>query len=239
MAAEAPAIMQTTHNTMTQIIQKNGRTYHQCEECKLMYAKKAIAEQCQAWCREHKSCNIEITKHAVDSSLGGELPNKKDRHELQREEKLRAQESASRKRLLKKIVSWSLGSIAAIGTVAALGWYVSAQPNLPPTNMQGHIEESPKAHILDVPMPDNIQRHMLEHADGKGKPGILIQYNCEKYFCEPDLANKLADLVKQYPDNVYLAPSNYDGKIILTKMGSLKILDSFDEQAIKSFIGQN
>ena len=50
---------------MTQVIQKNGKTYHQCEECKLMYDKKAIAEQCQAWCKKHKSCNIEIIKNAV------------------------------------------------------------------------------------------------------------------------------------------------------------------------------
>jgi hypothetical protein len=36
-----------------------------CEECKLKYRKKELAEKCEAWCKEHKSCNLEITKHAV------------------------------------------------------------------------------------------------------------------------------------------------------------------------------
>lgn len=37
----------------------------QCEECKLLYTEKEIAEKCQAWCREHKSCNLEIISHAI------------------------------------------------------------------------------------------------------------------------------------------------------------------------------
>lgn len=36
-----------------------------CEECGFRYAKKEIAEQCQAWCKGHKSCNIEITSHGT------------------------------------------------------------------------------------------------------------------------------------------------------------------------------
>ena len=78
---------------------------------------------------------------------------------------------------------------------------------------------------------------ICEHADGSGKPGIIIQYNCQKYTCEPDLIEKLTVLVKEYPDNVYLAPNNYDGKIILTKEGKLEILEQFDEQKMKDFIG--
>ena len=77
---------------------------------------------------------------------------------------------------------------------------------------------------------------MFEHADGKGKPGIIIQYNCQKYICEPDLVQKLTALVKQYPDNVYLAPNNYDGEIILTKLNEIKILENFDEKIIRDFI---
>jgi hypothetical protein len=37
----------------------------QCNECKLIYAKKDLAEKCEAWCKEHKSCNLEIIKFAV------------------------------------------------------------------------------------------------------------------------------------------------------------------------------
>jgi len=76
----------------------------------------------------------------------------------------------------------------------------------------------------------------VHKADGRGKPGIIIQYNCKKYSCEPDLIQKLTELLKQYPENVYLAPNNYDGKIILTKLSRSKVLDSFDEQTIKEFI---
>ncbi|MEM4255224.1 MAG: hypothetical protein QXR53_02750 [Candidatus Norongarragalinales archaeon] len=42
-----------------------GKTLFYCEECGLAYEEEAIAEKCQAWCSEHKSCNLEIIKHAV------------------------------------------------------------------------------------------------------------------------------------------------------------------------------
>lgn len=45
---------------------KNGQKLFQCEECGLKYAKKETAEKCEAWCREHKSCNLEIIKEAVE-----------------------------------------------------------------------------------------------------------------------------------------------------------------------------
>jgi hypothetical protein len=40
-------------------------TCYQCEECGLRYREKVQAERCEAWCREHKSCNLEIIKDAV------------------------------------------------------------------------------------------------------------------------------------------------------------------------------
>lgn len=137
----------------------------------------------------------------------------------------------------KKIGKYSLYAVIVVIVMGGFGWFVATRPNLPPTNMQGHIESSPIAHIIGEPMPENIQRHMLEHADGKDKPAVIIQYNCRKYACEPDLVQKLADLVKRYPNNVYLAPNDYNGKIILSKLGELKILDGFDERVIKKFIG--
>jgi hypothetical protein len=39
-----------------------------CEECGLLYLKKVWAERCEDWCSVHKSCSLEITKHAVDKS---------------------------------------------------------------------------------------------------------------------------------------------------------------------------
>ena len=31
------------------------------------YRDEATAQRCEAWCREHKSCNLEIIKDAVES----------------------------------------------------------------------------------------------------------------------------------------------------------------------------
>jgi len=50
---------------MVQEIAKGDKKYYQCEECGLLYLDKEMAEKCQAWCSEHKSCNLEIIKHAV------------------------------------------------------------------------------------------------------------------------------------------------------------------------------
>ncbi|MBI2640892.1 MAG: US12 family protein [Candidatus Sungbacteria bacterium] len=50
---------------MTKIIQKENRELYQCEECGFQYAEKEWAERCEALCKEHKSCNIEITAHAI------------------------------------------------------------------------------------------------------------------------------------------------------------------------------
>jgi len=43
-----------------------GKNLYQCEECGLFYADEETAKKCQAWCTEHRSCNLEIIKHAVE-----------------------------------------------------------------------------------------------------------------------------------------------------------------------------
>ncbi len=219
---------------MTNVIQKSGGTYHQCGECKLIYAKKAIAEQCEAWCKEHKTCNIEIIKHAIDQFVVSAAKNSEKSSARKAKNILHVGEERRRAFIrFAKRVSYT----AIFAGIAAFGiWYLSTRPNLPPTDVQGHIEESPNAHISATSLPDAIQRHMLEHADGKGKPGVLIQYNCKKYQCDPNLIQQLTALVKKYPDNVYLAPNDYDGEIILTKLGRIKIFTTFNEQVIKDFI---
>lgn len=45
-------------------LQENSKTYR-CSECGFRYRDKETAEQCEAWCKEHKTCNREITKHAI------------------------------------------------------------------------------------------------------------------------------------------------------------------------------
>jgi hypothetical protein len=46
-------------------IKKENKTYFACKICKFAYEDKDWAEKCEAWCDEHHSCNIEITKHAI------------------------------------------------------------------------------------------------------------------------------------------------------------------------------
>lgn len=36
-----------------------------CPECGFCYEDAEWAKKCAAWCREHHSCNLEITEHAV------------------------------------------------------------------------------------------------------------------------------------------------------------------------------
>ncbi|MBI2476022.1 MAG: hypothetical protein HYV67_02160 [Candidatus Taylorbacteria bacterium] len=56
---------------MKKIIQQNDKTLYQCEECGLKYESKEIAEKCQAWCSEHKSCNLDVIKNAVKEPANG------------------------------------------------------------------------------------------------------------------------------------------------------------------------
>lgn len=34
-----------------------------CPECGFVYKEKEWAEKCEKWCRENKSCNLEIIAH--------------------------------------------------------------------------------------------------------------------------------------------------------------------------------
>ena len=39
--------------------------FYMCVQCNFAYKEKELAEKCEAFCKEHHSCNLEITKHAV------------------------------------------------------------------------------------------------------------------------------------------------------------------------------
>lgn len=164
----------------------------------------------------------------------------KERYDLKKAEKDHAKEKDITKEKVravpKKVGKYILYTSIVVGIIVGIGWSISLIPNLPPTSSKNHSEDSPSSHIVTKKISDPIQRHMLEHADGDGFPSVIIQYNCDDYECEPDLIQKLTKLVKEYTENVYLAPNNYDGKIILTRAGQYKILDQFDEQTIRDFI---
>jgi len=47
---------------------KNDKKLYQCPECGLLYKEKEWSDRCEAWCKEHHSCNLEITKHAIKNN---------------------------------------------------------------------------------------------------------------------------------------------------------------------------
>jgi len=50
---------------MVKEIEKQGKKYYICEECGFAYMDKETAQKCEDWCNKHHSCNLEITKSAV------------------------------------------------------------------------------------------------------------------------------------------------------------------------------
>ena len=54
---------------MVKFIEEKNNNLYQCEECKLKCEKEEIAKRCEAWCKETKSCNLEIIQYAVKDDL--------------------------------------------------------------------------------------------------------------------------------------------------------------------------
>lgn len=43
------------------------QTIYQCSECGLHYTDESTAQKCAVWCKDHKSCNLEITESAIEN----------------------------------------------------------------------------------------------------------------------------------------------------------------------------
>lgn len=56
-----------TNDEVEKIVNSKDKELYQCSECSFYYESREWAEKCEAWCREHKSCNIEITAHAEEN----------------------------------------------------------------------------------------------------------------------------------------------------------------------------
>lgn len=52
---------------MVKEVKKDEESLHQCEACGFHYREAEWAERCEQWCREHNSCNLEITAHAEEN----------------------------------------------------------------------------------------------------------------------------------------------------------------------------
>src|SRR3989344_5618361 len=58
---------------MKKSIEQAKDTAYQCGECSFWYKDKETSEKCQAWCKEHKSCNLEIIKHSIKNMTNNNL----------------------------------------------------------------------------------------------------------------------------------------------------------------------
>ena len=46
----------------------NKEKLYKCPECGLHYESEDQTKKCEAWCKEHKSCNLEIISLAVENN---------------------------------------------------------------------------------------------------------------------------------------------------------------------------
>lgn len=42
-----------------------GNIVYKCLSCGWLYESRLIAEECETWCKKHKSCNLEIVENAI------------------------------------------------------------------------------------------------------------------------------------------------------------------------------
>ena len=152
---------------------------------------------------------------------------------MSRREERKARNAAKRR---KRLIAYS-----GVGVLLVAGAFVIAQAltakAYPPTGMQDHVESYPECRICPLPIPEVIQRHILEHREPGNpgdKPGILVQYKCTS--C-PEVVATLTRIVERYPRGVYLAPyPRMSPRIALTTLGRVEAMDEVDEGRIVAFI---
>ena len=167
-----------------------------------------------------------------------EVPgNSPSQKELRKQKRKAERRSGDQKRSIKKVLTRAgIGVVVAIG-LGWLGYSIATAKRLPPTDMNNHVEELPPSHILTTPMPIAVQRHILEHADGRRRPGVIINYNCKKFRCPDGMVDRLTEIARGYPEFVYLAPyPEMDVRIAVTRLGKILTLEEPDEAQIRAFI---
>jgi len=171
--------------------------------------------------------------------------DKKARYERRQKARgQRGQESRrAKRRNLRRLLYIVMGGFAGLVALGALVVFLANnQKELPPTGFTAnHSEQLPQQQINDVLIPRLIQEHVMERGGGQHRNGsMLVQYNCRDYQCESDTVDKLTEIVRAYPSNVYLAPyPGMDAKIALAAPGRLVTLESLDEGRIREFISDN
>jgi len=161
-------------------------------------------------------------------------------------ERRQQQSRKARLRNLRRTFLMVLGGFALVGlAIGGIVFFVTTRSTfgkeLPPTSFTpAHSEAFPPAQINFRPIPRLVQEHVMERAGGHEKGSMLVQYNCVDYQCEPDLEERLTEIVLSFPPYVYLAPyPTMDAKIALAAPGRLLTLDALDENKIRKFINDN
>ena len=174
-----------------------------------------------------------------DRSIGGGRSKRQRRKERQHQ-KVRVTRAANRRRMA---ITAGVATVVLAGLVVGAVFFVIANSKiLPPTSFgPSHSEQFPARQINSVPIPLPIQEHVMERGGGHHLKGsMLIQYNCDRFECEPDMIARLREIVSARPSNVYLAPfPAMDAKIALAAPGRLVTLDELDESRITRFIFDN
>jgi len=60
-------MVKVTQKDPSTAFEASNQELYQCEECVFHYVEKEQAEKCELWCKEHHSCNLEITVHAEEN----------------------------------------------------------------------------------------------------------------------------------------------------------------------------
>ncbi len=160
---------------------------------------------------------------------------------IRKERKLRERLAADRRTRIRRLARrWGLYAglgLLAVGGGAFVVIQAATAKIYPPTDMKDHVESYPPCRICAAPIPEAIQRHILEHREPGGsgdRPGILVQYSCAS--C-PEVVAQLTRIVERYPRGVYLAPyPSMTPRVALTTQGRVEALDGVDEARIIAFI---
>jgi hypothetical protein len=165
------------------------------------------------------------------------VEERRARKQRKLEERLAVEQRKRTGRTAKRLALYgALGLLLVGGGTFAITQAITAKV-YPPTGMQDHIESYPPCRICSSPIPEAIQRHILEHREPGtpgDRPGILVQYSCAS--C-PEVVATLTRIVERYPRAVYLAPyPSMSPRIALTTLGQLETMDQVDEAQIVAFI---
>jgi len=136
----------------------------------------------------------------------------------------------------KKIRNYAI--VIAVLLLLVWGFYAMGNRKvLPPKTMEGHIEVHPGDQISLNPLDPRIHKHILEHVGEEGsRAGIVVNYDCKNYECDPDLIEKLENLTEGN-NFVFVGPfKNMKAKIVLTKLNQQITLDEYNDVSINNFI---